>query len=672
MLQKFAAVSALTLATAVTTPALAQLTTAEVSPALSLASDLGPLQSNRSLTVTVHLKQPNEAAFHQAVNALYDPSSSTYHHWMTNEDLARFAPASGHLEKVRKALENAGLTIVSVDPEGFSIRARGSASVVEAAFGTSIHQFQRNGKIFRANVKPAQLAGDAGAHVAFISGLESHEAHPLLRRALDARTRQAIASIPLAQVKAAGGLSGIITDKILLRPATETLKTPGAALPVGVYYGNVYNGSGTLIPDYTPSQLQKIYGLNAAYKKGLDGTGQTIVLLEAYGYPNILADANAFSSLTGLPPLDSSNFQIVYPEGPPADPNAGVLVGWDGEIALDVQWAHAIAPGAKIVVVAASGQDDNDFEDAIRYIANHNLGNSVSDSWEIDTDLIAGSAEQKAFDKVLERAAAKGISFQFSTGDNGDEGLGSPVGSAGVPSDSPHATAVGGTSILNVVGGSGTVPTGWGTSLTFLADNGVLDPPQPYGLLFGSGGGESIYWPKPSWQASLPGTGRQTPDISALADPYTGVPVVLTSGTTQGLEVGVGGTSLASPIFTAIWAIANQKAGAPLGQAAPLISSVNAQIQDVLPTTPMSATNPAGTVFDSNGSTYYSPSALFGPLLYSQQGFTSALWTLAPGFVGDLSFGIDSSLTVTPGWDNVTGYGTPNGLTFLNAVAPKQ
>ena len=101
------------------------------------------------------------------------------------------------------------------------------------------------------------------------------------------------------------------------------------------------------MPDYTAAQLQQIYGLPAAYKKGLNGKGQTIVLLEAYGYPTIEADANAFSTLNGLPQLNSSNFSIVYPEGKPTDPNAGVLTGWDGEIALDVQWAHAIAPGAK-------------------------------------------------------------------------------------------------------------------------------------------------------------------------------------------------------------------------------------------------------------------------------------------------------------------------------------
>jgi subtilase family serine protease len=204
-------------------------------------------------------------------------------------------------------------------------------------------------------------------------------------------------------------------------------------------------------------------------------------------------------------------------------------------------------PGAKIVVVAAAGQDSEDFQDAISYITNHGLGNSVSDSWEEDTDIVAGPLEQKSFDQVLQRAAAKGISFQFSTGDGGDEGLGTPDGAPGVPADSPHATAIGGTAILNVVGGTGTETVGWGDTVTYISLAGVLDPPQVLGLVGGGGGGESLYFAKPSWQKSLPGTGRQTPDISALADPYTGVPIVLTNGTQQLVEAGWGGTSLASP-----------------------------------------------------------------------------------------------------------------------------
>ena len=470
-------------------------------------------------------------------------------------------------------------------------------------------------------------------------------------------------------MQASGGLSSIITDKILSTPATFVFTTPGATLPVGVYYGNVYGANPNLIPDYTPAQLQALYGLPTAYKAGFNGTGQTIVLLEAYGYPTIEADANAFCQLTGLPPLTSSNFSIVYPQGPPVSPVAGVLSGWDIEIALDVQWAHSIAPGAKIVVVAAAGQDNESLLDAMSYITTNNLGNSINDSWDVDQDLFAGPLEEQAFDQVLETAAAKGISFQFASGDGGDGGLGTPIGAPEVPSNSPHATAVGGTSILNNINGSGYETLGWGSSFVLLNNQGVLDPPSAYLPYFGgSGGGESLYFPKPSWQASLPGTGRQVPDISALADPYTGVPIVLTANGVQGVQVGWGGTSLASPIFTALWAIANQYAGHPLGQAAPTIAGLKpGELVDVLPLS--SVTNVAGTIYDSTGATFYSPSGLFAGQLYGATGFTSAVANAGSNTDFALSFGLDTSLTVTTGWDNVTGYGTPNVNTFLKAAA---
>jgi subtilase family serine protease len=665
---KLALPSLLALAAVTAPSALAQLTQDNVSPATRLASDLGPADASQLINITVHLKPQNQAAFEKAVDALYDPSSPTYHHWLSDTDLQKFAPPQQQLQAVQKELESQGLTILSTDENGFSVRARGTTANVERAFNTQIHQFQRNGKTFRANVQNAQLSGAAGSYVSSVSGIESHQVHPLITRAVNLKTKQPFPSVALSKVQASGGLSSIITNQILSAPATFTFTTPGASLPVGVYYGNVYAANPNLVPDYTSAQLQQIYGLTDAYKQGLNGKGQTVVLLEAFGYPTIEADANAFSKLNGLPLLNSSNFSIVYPEGKPTDPNAGILTGWDGEIALDVQWAHSIAPGAKIVVVATAGQDNEDFQDAIGYITTHHLGNSVSDSWEVDTDIIAGPLEQKSFDQVLALAAAKGISFQFSTGDGGDSGLGTPDGAPGVPSNSPHATAVGGTAIFNKVGASGTETLGWGDTVVYVNAGGVLDPPSPLGLVGGGGGGESLFFAKPSWQKALPGKGRQTPDISALADPYTGVPIVITSNGQQVVEVGVGGTSLASPIFTAIWAIANQKAGHALGQAGPAIAALKAgSVQDVLPLS--SPTNVAGTIFDKNGSTYYSPSALFNGVLDGNTGFTSAVWDLGGNTDVDFGFGIDSSLTVSNGWDNATGFGTPNGLTFLNAVA---
>jgi subtilase family serine protease len=402
-----------------------------------------------------------------------------------------------------------------------------------------------------------------------------------------------------------------------------------------------------------------------------------VVLLEAYDYPQVEADANVAAKLNRLPKLTSANFQVVYPEGKP-NPNLGVLTGWNTEIALDVQSAHAIAPGAKILVVATNGQDDEDMQYSMQYIIDNKLGYAVSDSWGANTSYFASPAQERSFENILIRAAAKGVSFHFAAGDSGDAGLGTPVGAASVPADSPHATAIGGTSILNNVGGSGFTSVGWGDVFTELyrPQNGPNDPLNPI-FLGGGGGGSSLYWSKPKWQGALPGSGRQTPDVSALADPYTGFPVVdsdlayaIHGKKNHVLELAWGGTSLATPIFTAMWAIAQQKAGHPLGQAAPILARMKTGLTDVLPLS--NANSLSGSITDKKGTTNYPTVQIFAPLDRANPVFVAALWGWSGSYAGytfGLAFGVDSSLTVTQGWDNVTGYGTPDGAFVTSAAA---
>ncbi len=137
----------------------------------------------------------------------------------------------------------------------------------------------------------------------------------------------------------------------------------------------------------------------------------------------------------------------------------------------------------------------------------------------------------------------------------------------------------------------------------------------------------------------------------------------------------MGGTSLSCPAFSAIWAIANQRASqihhkpTLLGQAAPIIASLDGDgLTDV--TDYSSPTNVAGVVFTSQGANLYSPSQLVEPLENTRK-FVSALWNDGPDIWLTLSFGTDSSLVTGPGWDNVTGWGTPNGLGFINSAAAK-
>jgi len=199
-------------------------------------------------------------------------------------------------------------------------------------------------------------------------------------------------------------------------------------------------------------------------------------------------------------------------------------------------------------------------------------------------------------------------------------------------------------------------------------------PPLFFGFQEGGGGGSSIVYAKPGFQWAVPGEFRQVPDIAMNADPETGVEIIVTPDSVPGHEVVVevfGGTSLSCPMFSALWAIANQAVGGgPLGQAAPLlyllpgnaIIDVNLKPADTLQ-------NVQGIIFNPpNPPTFESAAALAQPLENTRL-FVSALFQSSTSTRWDVfTFGTDSSLTTGPGWDNVTGLGTPNGAAFIKAV----
>jgi len=636
---------------------------------VELAADHGRVSSSKEINLTVILKLHNQADYDKAVEALYDPKSPTFHHWFTNADFEKYAPTEEEFNSVKHELLNGGFTVVDSDPHRFSIRVHGNVGNAESAFQTEIHTFTIKDRTFDAHVSEAKLTGTAGDLVDSVAGLERHQARPQIAIAQNPKTRQPLFKQPLAKVQAGGGFPEKLAAVPLTYPETFNYSLTSPAVSAS-WTGTVYNIDPTTIVSYTPQELQIHYGLTPLLELGYDGKGQTIALVEAYGYAAAETDANAAATIWGLPKLTSSNFQVIYPEGKPLNPNDADLTGWTTEIALDIQSSHAIAPGAKILVVASAGQDNEDQIASLNYIIKNKLANTVSSSWENDDEILAGPAELNAFNAVLKKGAAAGISFQFSTGDGGDLGLGTPVGAVGVPSDSPWAVAVGGTSVLNDPVSLGDVVAGWGNNAAYIALGGPLDPPFALGFLGGAGGGQSQFFAKPSWQTGVPGKWRQVPDVSALADPYTGFPIIFTDAGIQYAEAGVGGTSLASPIFTAIWALADQVNGSPLGFASPAVARLKkGEITDVIGTSPLNADNPTGSVTDSSGTTDYTTPGIFTGLLYTQTQFPAAIWPFDSEDAAILTFGTDSSLTVTPGWDNVTGYGEPNGLPFIIAVS---
>src|SRR5260370_1540149 len=176
------------------------------------------------------------------------------------------------------------------------------------------------------------------------------------------------------------------------------------------------------------------------YAQGLDGSGQTIVIVDAYGSETIAQDAELFSEIYGLPDITPANFEVVKAPGLANNPH-GVARGWDVETTRDAELAHALGPGANIALVVAT--DHASLDEAINYAVLHHLGNTISNSWSS----IEGFGNPVTLDRVnriLAMAAVQGIDANFASGDRGDEFLTVGFKSVDFPASSPFATGIGG------------------------------------------------------------------------------------------------------------------------------------------------------------------------------------------------------------------------------------
>jgi subtilase family serine protease len=665
-------------------------------PYVATAKSLGAADTTEIIEVSIWLNLHNRAELDKLVQDLYDPSSRHYRQWLTRSGIARrFAPTDKEARIVQDFFESRNLKVVMVGGNNFFVRARGTVADVEKAFHVQLNNYVVHGKTFRANASDPLVEGDAAVLVRTVSGLDSAEyEHPVIARPVGIRrgkldfTRTASAADP-------GFYSSNCFDVETQRFSTNN----DGELPIGTYEGNHLNrpsftsaGCG-----YTPAEIQTAYNLTGLYAEGFQGAGQTIVIVDWCGSSTIQNDANAFSKRFGLPILNSSNFQIIYTPTQSSCVSENMV-----EINLDVEWAHAVAPDANIDLVVPPSAAVQDVDEAEFYAVNYGLGNSLSGSYGTMED----ETPQSLLDTenlISEIAAASGISTNFSSGDSGDftKSFGAPTVNA--PADSPWATGVGGVSLALNSDQSIAWQTGWGNNETLLAQEGVIsDPPVPLQFDFGSGGGPSLCavqdsnrtclagFPKPAFQKGLPGKYRQVPDIAWLADPFTGA-VIAISLSEQSPELVwevVGGTSLSCPMFSALWAIANEEAGVPLGQAAQYLYSLPpGAITDIVPVS--STDNLIASIQEPSGTNQYSAKEVLGGLSPTETPtmFVSALWDDDYDTALVVSFGTDCSvqpidsgfgtpcgdpaaLHTRSGWDNVTGVGTPNGQAFADFFNP--
>jgi subtilase family serine protease len=334
----------------------------------------------------------------------------------------------------------------------------------------------------------------------------------------------------------------------------------------------------TVTPGYSPLQLRDAYGVTSLIAKGDDGIGQTVVVIESFGSPTLQQDLDTFCTRFGLP---KATLQILAPLGSvPYDPNNQEMTGWVGESTIDVELIHAIAPGAKIVVMTSPADETEgtvglpQFLQLEQYAVSHHLGNVISQSFgasEYTLKDSAGQQQMQQWDSFYHQATTQGgITFFASSGDSGvtdaaniftDKSqvqyVNAPTSS--FPNDDPWVTSVGGTTItLN--SDSSVDATAWNS-------NGGA-----------SGGGFSAFFAEPSFQQGLPASvqsafnhRRGLPDVSADADPATG----MAAYNTLNKWFITGGTSASAPIWAALAAIADQMAGHALGDLNPALYQIS-------------------------------------------------------------------------------------------------
>jgi subtilase family serine protease len=648
------------------------------------ATDQGALDPNTVISVTAWLKLHNTAQLDQLVQSQNQKANANYHKWLSQSQFnATYGPTSQEVKSVTNFLTAHKLTVLTTAEDNSYVKVQGTVGDIEKAFHTQIDTYSFDGQTYYANTADPNINDASGAHIDAITGLDNYGFTP------DIAFQTMPDGQPVKPVPLSANPQGLIfAAQCFTAPESHTFTGTGVT---ATYSGNRYGADisntapGTVAPcGYQPSELQTAYSMTPLYQAGLDGTGQTVVIIDAFGSPTIRQDAAVFSSVMGLPDLNSSNFQVYQAPGSsgakPCNANKRFCAGtWADEITMDVEWVHAMAPGAHIALVISP--NNVVLDEAINWAVVHHLGNTISNSWG-GPEGFGNLARYNRDNRILEEAVVQGIDVNAASGDYGDYSTVLPFKSVPFPSSSPFATSVGGTSLALNPDHTIAWQAGWGNNGTLITYNAAhgnapVDPPdnsptEGLGFSLGSGGGPSRLFPKPSWQSSLPGTMRQTPDVGLLADTFTGVEIIETIDGQLFLGVA-GGTSLACPMFSAIMAIAAQKAGHPLGQAAPLLYGLTSSngtgtpIYDVQPVG--SATNVTGSITDSGGTTSYSADQLAAPLYGTTTYYSAYFNSPYEGFCLVLTFGTDTSLMTAVGWDNVTGVGTPNGANFVNALS---
>ena len=449
---------------------------------------------------------------------------------------------------------------------------------------------------------------------------------------------------------AASVFSGLIalpakaaTPAIVSHPVSVHPETQPAGTQDNAVFSCQTNRGPSKIVCYSPQQMYQAYNINDLHNSGINGQGKMIVIIEAFQNPQIQTDLSAFDQAFGLP---DPTLNIYTPNGmTPWDPNNGNQTGWAGEIALDVQWEHAIAPAATIDLVLAPSNQDQDLLNVTTWAVDHNIGDVISQSFGENENCVDPNLLKQEH-AVFQAATNKGMTIFASSGDQGaaqqtcDGSSWTQVASS--PASDPLVTAVGATELFAAYDCSTAhpCPPDSPTPGTYDHEIALNEAPGLYTQgSFSTGGGYSDLYTRPGWQVGVAHTAdgkRSVPDVA-----YSGAinhGVIASCGVCAGVSGPAffvfGGTSAGSPQWAGLIALADQSAGHRLGfinEAIYKIGRTPGQAKKVFHDTTVG--NNTVVEFDASNN----------PV--NVQGF--------------------NALT---GWDATTGWGTPNAGELIPAL----
>jgi subtilase family serine protease len=607
------------------------------------SSRVGDVAPNADIAVRVYLRGRDDAGLEAVARSVSHPKSSAYRHFLSPSEVrARFAPARATVDGVRGWLAGNGLQLLGEPANDAYVEAVGSARQIASTFGVRLGTYRVRGMNLRATDAELSVPSSIAPVVSSVIGVDQSES--LFRPQHVSADPQV--SLPTG-FRVAPPCSDYWAQKL------DTTDPPyGGGFPSPLPYAPC---------GYKPGQLRSAYGLSGTVDTGHTGASATVAVIDAFASPTIFQDASTYAQRNDPShPLLASQFSqfLVKPNQRLQNAHKCDASGWFGEETLDVEAVHAMAPGAHIVYVGGGDCLDPALDVALNAVVANHLASIVSNSYgDLGEDVPAAIVNE--FEQIAIQAAAEGIGVYFSSGDDGDEvstlGHAAPDFSA----SSPWVTAVGGTSLGVGADGSTVLETAWETGKSTLVA-GAYSPPAPGAFLYGSGGGTSTLFPEPDYQKGVvPDSlaninrafpGRVVPDVSMVGDPSTGFLVGQTQqfpyggGGVRYDEYRIGGTSLSSPLLAGVVALADDLSGSPHGFINPtLYSNVRTGngVVDVVHTD-----GAVARVDYVNG-------------VNAKKGTVTSVRTF--DFAG-------LAISTTPGYDNTTGLGVPNGLTFLQRL----